>query len=789
MKSKKSFRTRWASAIIMACATVWAFGPMIVHFTANAENSDGSIVNYSTLGDPTPTGSPSGCAEGPLFATLTGPTIGGQMPRGFAQFRDGNHNELKVFLRFINLPGGTNLDVYVDGTLVGQVELRNNGNGQRFFDVNFPIQPGSMIEIRIGGDVILSGTFLCAAGTPTPTPTGTPVGTPTVSPTGTPVGTPTPTPGVTPSASPNATPTASPSPTCPIVLNLSGSQEVPPNNSPATGTGFVSLSPGNILEIDLSWNGLTTPAIAAHIHGPAAPGQNAGIIFPLAGVTGTSGTMPHQSFALDATQLQWFQSGLLYVNIHTSTFPGGEIRAQITPTPPCAATPTPSPNATPTPNVTPSASPTGTPVFGSPSPSVSPNTTPTATPGGTATPTPSPGHPRQFTTTLRGSEVVPSIDTQARGVAWVRLNADASEIQVFSRFVNLSSSQTTASINCPALPGQNAPVVFDLGTLGGTSGFINETFDINAMQASQLQAGLCYVVIGSQNYSSGEIRGQLANRFMHQDMDGDGQTDVSLFRPSNGSWYYLRSSDGSFGAGQFGASGDRPIAGDFDGDGDSDLVVFRSVGGYGVWYIRNSSDGSVIIRQWGLGNDMPLSGDYDGDGLSDLAVFRPSDGNWYVSRSSSQGALWTAHWGASGDIPVSGDFDGDGTNDPAVFRSSNGVWYVNRSSDSTYAFVQWGAQGDVPISGDFDGDGQVDLGVFRPSEGNWYVNLSGGGSRALHFGATGDVPVPGRFDSGQLADIAVFRPEAGAWYMLASEDNGVTATSFGLNGDIPITSY
>src|SRR4029434_5330578 len=119
----------------------------------------------------------------------------------------------------------------------------------------------------------------------------------------------------------------------------------PPNASPATGLATLSLSPGDMLELDLSWAGLMAPATAAHIHGPAAPGVNAAVIFPIAGVTGTSGTAPHQTFALDATQLSWLHSGLLYVNIHTATFPGGEIRGQIVPTGSCVATPTPTPPA------------------------------------------------------------------------------------------------------------------------------------------------------------------------------------------------------------------------------------------------------------------------------------------------------------------------------------------------------------------------------------------------------------------------------------------------------------
>ena len=97
---RKTFRTPWLYVITLICAAAWILGPLFDQFTVKAGNWGGGTASQSFLvDDPTPTPSPEGCMHGPLFATLTGPTIGGEMPRGFAQFRQGNHNELKVFVR------------------------------------------------------------------------------------------------------------------------------------------------------------------------------------------------------------------------------------------------------------------------------------------------------------------------------------------------------------------------------------------------------------------------------------------------------------------------------------------------------------------------------------------------------------------------------------------------------------------------------------------------------------------------------------------------------------------
>ena len=87
------------------------------------------------------------------------------------------------------------------------------------------------------------------------------------------------------------------------------------------------------------------------------------------------------------------------------------------------------------------------------------------------------------------------------------------------------------------------------------------------------------------------------------------------------------------------------VSGDYDGDGNTDLMVWRP--GDGNWYKLNVQSGSVTVQQWGEDHlkDIPVIGDYDGDKKVDIAVWRPGDGNWYI-RNSATGTVTTQQWGA-----------------------------------------------------------------------------------------------------------------------------------------------
>jgi hypothetical protein len=107
---------------------------------------------------------------------------------------------------------------------------------------------------------------------------------------------------------------------------LKGSEEVPPVETSATGTTDVTYdSDSKKLTWKLEYSGLTSDATAAHFHGPAAPGENAGPVVPISDfATGSEG-----SADLSEAQAADLAAGRWYVNVHSANHPNGEIRGQV----------------------------------------------------------------------------------------------------------------------------------------------------------------------------------------------------------------------------------------------------------------------------------------------------------------------------------------------------------------------------------------------------------------------------------------------------------------------------
>ena len=110
--------------------------------------------------------------------------------------------------------------------------------------------------------------------------------------------------------------------------DLSATGEVPPNDS--KGTGSIEATYDTATKT-LTWSGtyagLTGPEAAAHFHGPAAKGANAGVLVPV-----EAPASPFKGSAvLTDVQAKAFADGMVYFNVHTAKNKGGEIRGQLAP--------------------------------------------------------------------------------------------------------------------------------------------------------------------------------------------------------------------------------------------------------------------------------------------------------------------------------------------------------------------------------------------------------------------------------------------------------------------------
>lgn len=113
-----------------------------------------------------------------------------------------------------------------------------------------------------------------------------------------------------------------------LTTQMRGANEVPPVLSMGTGQVDAVLNTDtNLLRWKLSYSGLSSAATAGHFHGPAAIGANAGVVLPF---PGSMSSPMEGSATLTAAQVKDLLAGRWYANIHTATYPGGEIRGQMT---------------------------------------------------------------------------------------------------------------------------------------------------------------------------------------------------------------------------------------------------------------------------------------------------------------------------------------------------------------------------------------------------------------------------------------------------------------------------
>jgi hypothetical protein len=238
---------------------------------------------------------------------------------------------------------------------------------------------------------------------------------------------------------------------------LEGSQEFPVNASTATGTVIVKYnSTTNVLELTGDYQNLNATISGSHIHGPAGPGANAGVLFVLNNSGGTTGTLSG-TFTLTEPQEADLLAGNMYANVHsTGTYGAGEIRAQLLPT--------------------------------------------------------SMSSSYYINGFLEADQSVatPAVVSSGTGTVTTLLDRQALKIYLTGSFSGLTSNITNAHIH-GGIAGTNGPVLIPLLFAGTTSGTVTGTATVRSTFADSVINGLTYVNIHTGTYGAGEIRAQLAN--------------------------------------------------------------------------------------------------------------------------------------------------------------------------------------------------------------------------------------------------------------------------------------
>lgn len=236
------------------------------------------------------------------------------------------------------------------------------------------------------------------------------------------------------------------------VANLTGAQEAPSNTSTATGFGRVTLNAARTqITVSVYYTGLGSNVVGGHVHGPAAAGANAPILFNLSPTTGVAaGSVVGATFSITPAQAADLVNGLHYLNIHTTGFTGGEIRGQL-----LATTPQPA--------------------------------------------------------NLQGAQEVPPVATSASGSAVVSTNVATNQALVSVQWSGLGGAAAAGHLHSAAA-GANGPIVCNLSPPALASGAIVDALcGLTANQLAALRNGLFYVNIHTANNPGGEIRGQIVD--------------------------------------------------------------------------------------------------------------------------------------------------------------------------------------------------------------------------------------------------------------------------------------
>ena len=298
------------------------------------------------------------------------------------------------------------------------------------------------------------------------------------------------------------------------------------------------------------------------------------------------------------------------------------------------------------------------------------------------------------------------------------------------------------------------------------------------------------------------------------DFNGDGKTDFATVRNTGGgptgqiTWFTSESGTGNTTGTAWGISGDFFVPVDYDGDGKTDVAVWRpGAPTVAAFYIFQSGTSTVRVDRFGQSGDDPrIVGDYDGDGKADAAVYRTGanagdPSTWFYRGSLTPSIVNYVAWGQNADFLAPGDYDGDGKRDFVIQRNNGGgqaaFWF--RQTTAGFAVIPFGTPADLIVPGDYDGDGKTDLAVVRGAGGqlNWYVRPSSTGTvsatpTAIFGNSATDFMTQGDYDGDGRTDISVWRPNADPtlnfFYYLGST-SGSGQFEWGQNGDYPVANY
>ncbi len=410
---------------------------------------------------------------------------------------------------------------------------------------------------------------------------------------------------------------------------------------------------------------------------------------------------------------------------------------------------------------------------------------------------------QKFIAHLDANQEVPATPSSGNGRCIVTLNAAETSIGVDCSYTGLTSNLQADHIHANASPGVNAGILFGFGVTGGTSGtFTAGPFLVTPAQVVNMRAHLWYINLHSVNFPGGEIRGQVKQANTVFDLDGDGRSDVTVFRQSANSFFTNLSLTNTLQANSFGSTtGDIFLnnTADFDGDGRGDPLLLKLDGASkATWTVLRTSNNTVQSTIWGDFSagvlDTLAISDYDGDGRQDIAVYRRSTGVWYIIDSST-GNSHAEVFGAVNDFPSVGDYDGDGRADLCVVRVESGqrVWYIRNSSNGTVRREVWGTSATDGVfffaPFDVDGDGKQDIMVNRTVSGQrvfFILRSSDGAAQTVTWGlAPSTTALFGDYDGDGKTDFVARIVTGGVmtWNILQSSNGAHRVVNWGTTGD------